>query len=207
MFAHHHALDLRVITYLTADPLAEGEAGADIRHIGHALTVDLAGFFLRIVDTHQADNRVGVGVVDMLARHKSVQQRLDALARAALLKPGSFQISDHFFVGHCVTLVERFDLVHFEQGELRFLDGQHVRPGRLDRQHLDLPPHMIGHHDFGAGIPAVNIHHGPVTAQDIAAIYQPFQIRQSGCVSVIPEILWHGDSPLSDFVCFRLLTI
>lgn len=122
----------------------------------------------------------------MLERHKGVQQGLNALARAARLERGAGEVLDHLLVGHRVALLQGPNLLHAQQGELRRGDGQHVRTGRLDGEALDLPPHVVGEHQLGGGVAAVDVDHGPVAAQQITPVDEPFEVGQGLCFALVP---------------------
>ena len=132
-----------------------------------------------------------MGVVYVPGWHKGVQQGLDALARPARFKPGALQPGDHFLIAHLVALVERLDLLHLQQRELRLGDGQYVGAGGLDGQNFLFTADVVDHAQLGTGIAAKNVDHGAVAAQQVAAVDKSVQVRQTGGIAGIPEILRH----------------
>jgi hypothetical protein len=218
VLAHDDAFDARTIAHriahLAADPLAEREAGANVGHPRHAVAIHRARGRFAIGRARQADERIGMCVIDMRERHEGVQQRFDALARAAGFEHGAFQIRRHRLVGHRFAREERLDLVHAQQRELRPGDGEDIGTRCFHSQHLHGAAGVIGHIEFGAGVPAVDVHDRAVAAEQVAAVDEAIEIRQGGGFSGVPQIRRHEGSfgekkafenPHRSFIYFRYL--
>jgi len=195
VLAHDHAFQPGVIADALANPLAEREAGADVRHEGRAVAVQGACGLGGLGHRGEADDRVRVGVVDVGGRGEGMQQCFDALARAPRLERRPSQVIDHLLVGHGFTGEKRLDLVQAEQGELRLGDRQDIRAGRFDRQHHHLAPDVVGHAQLGAGVAAENVDDSPVAPEQVAAIDQSVEIGQLCRFRDIPKVLRHDKTP------------
>ncbi len=126
VLAHDDALNAWVFPHFLANPLAEGEARANVGHVGHAAAIYPARFAFRVRGAHEADHGVWVGMIDVGEGDEGVQQRLDALARASWFQAGAVQVGDHFLVGHGVARPQRVYFVQLQDGEAFFNNGGDV---------------------------------------------------------------------------------
>src|SRR6266849_6578838 len=74
----------------------------------------------------QGDDRVWMGVVDMVERQHAVQRCFDRRPRLTWLEDRVLVVADELFIGHGLPLDERHDVVQPQAGELLGADRGQV---------------------------------------------------------------------------------
>ena len=156
--------------------LGEAEARHDVRHHAHAAVVDLGADLrpVRLVD--QAQDRVGVGVIDEGVRHERVQQRLDRRVGGHRIDQVGALDPHHLFVRQRVERAQLAQGCEPHGGKAGGLDRRHVPAAALDAEDLGFLAHQIGNARLDGGVAAAVQHQLRILAEEAGRIDAQAQI-------------------------------
>ena len=124
MLAHHDGLDGRLLAGDVLHGEAELEARAHPLHVGHLAGEDLLREGFAVLRSGDRDDRVGVHVVDMLARQEAVQGGVDRRCARVQVEGGMVVHRDHVVFGLGLeSLVGAGGVGSLEADELILIEG------------------------------------------------------------------------------------
>ncbi len=188
----HHALRVRVVAAELPEPEAELVARALPRQPADLVAEDLLRQRLRVLRGGDGDDRVGVHVVDVGARHVGVQRRVNRGGARVEGEGAVGQVAHHLVleVDAAVEALQRLELRRVEGGEAVEPDGADVAARALDPEHLDrLAGERVGLRHLGRGVAAAVVGDALVRAEQIRAVEQQLRLAHPRGPSRIPEVL------------------
>ena len=141
-FHHHGQLKARPLPRHPHQPVAK-------------LAIELVHFCFAVGARRQCNRPIGVQMIHMRKRQKSVQRRVNGRGHRIVLE-GAQRIHRRdliFGVDTLVLALQRQQLLHVERGKARALDRTQVAARALHPQHFHrLARKRIGFHDLRAGV-------------------------------------------------------
>ena len=123
--------------------------------------------FFRVFRSGHGDDRVGVGVVDVLVGNKGVQRRVDAAGPRVQVVHRVRVHSDHFVLDRCFdallvgVVINEFQgvqLVHIKRCKVLAFRGAQIAARTFDEHHLLVSSRQrVGHSEFAAGVAAARV--------------------------------------------------
>ncbi len=187
----NNALRFRVFKTIVLQPEAQLIPRSLPRQPADVLAENLFGQRPRILRGRDRNDRIGVHVIHMFARHIGMQRRVDA-GRARVQVEGAMgQEADHLIL-HLHPLIDALQgaqLVHVKRGKPVHLDRAHIPAGPFDPQDLHrVPGQRIGFDHLGRGIAAAIIRDPLVRPQKIRAVQQLIRLAHLAGLCGIPLI-------------------
>src|SRR3954447_13737151 len=140
-----------------------------------------------------------MAVVDVRGRDERMEQRLDRRARLIRHKPAAAEVVDHLGIGHLLALTQRQDVLEAERGEARPSDRRQVGSGALHPERPDLAACVVDARAFRRGIPAANVRERAIGSEQIGAIDELIQRRETRGRIPVPAVL--GWSNAAEDLC------
>ena len=158
----------------------EREPGADVRDPGRPPAEALRHEALAVGGACQDVDAVRVRVVDVRGGDEGVQQRLDRAARHRRVDLAAREVGDHLLVAHRLARHQWQHLVEAQAGDVAALHRREVASRALDPHDGDLAARVVGRDHLGRGVPAAEVGHRPVGAQQAGREDQPVQLVGGG---------------------------
>ena len=138
--------------------LRQREARHHVGNHAHPSVIEIGadGFAIRLVD--EAQDGVGVGVVDKFVRQEGVQQGFDRRVRRRGLEQVFALNAHHVLVGEFGAGAQLAQTVEAHGRQSRGLDHGHVRARAFDAEHRDLLAEQVGHDRLHRGVAATVQH-------------------------------------------------
>ena len=182
VLAHHDGAHLGVLPLDFLHGQSQLEARAHPRHVRHLSPEDFLGEGLAAGTRGDRDDRVGVHVVDVLARQEAVERGVDR-RRPRIEVEGRVGVHpDHVVLrGGLEPLVGARGIERLEVDELLLVEGREVlarartqvAAGALDPEDLDgFARQGVLFHDLGGGVAAARVGDALVAPQKVGAVDQ-----------------------------------
>nr|GEU28680.1 hypothetical protein [Tanacetum cinerariifolium] len=136
------------------------------------------------------DQRIGVHVIDVLARDVRVQRRVDTGGARIEVERAVRQIRHHFIFQRqaAVAAFQRLEFAHVQGRETIELDAAQVTAGALHPQHFHLlAAERIVHHHLGRRIAAAEIGDAQIRTEQVGSIQQQLRFAHRCCSLVVPQ--------------------
>ena len=166
----------------------EEEAGHHVREDGDLVPVDLLDALPARRRVHDAQEGVGVRVIDERERDGRMQDRLDGWHRRRGIDRGRSELSRHLEVGQGLELGEPKELAQLHRGEALLLDRGQVPARALDVEQVYGLAEQVRLRHLDGGVPAAVEHERGIAAEEAGRVDPLFQEPlERGRLAVVPE--------------------